>query len=351
MKRLLTAFLAATMAAALLAGCTGGSTSSAAPAADSSAAPAQSSSTASAPPAEEAPPAAQAASGEAEYAVILKNLTTDFWVNMKEGIEAKAAELGVKVDVYAAQSEEDTEGQLKIFENCLTKNYKAIGIAPLSPVNVVPAVVEANKKGIYVMNIDEKIDMETLKAQGGSVVAFATTDNVKVGEKGAQYIIDQLADGGKVAIIEGKAGNASGEDRKTGATNAFTAAGEKFEIVASLPADWDRQKALDAATSLIQSNPELKGIYCCNDTMALGAMQAVINANKVGEILVVGTDGNSEAIDSVNQGMLSATVAQDSAGIGAVSLEKMIDTVKAAPAIDVAAEPEMIPVESQLITK
>lgn len=343
MKKLLTALLAVSMTAALLAGCGSGGGSSAAPAADASTAP-------STEGASEAAPAGDAASGEAEYAVILKNQTTDFWVNMKEGVEKKAEELGVKVDIYAAQSEEDTEGQLKIFENCLTKNYKAIGIAPLSPVNVVPAVVEANKKGIYVMNIDEKIDMETLKAQGGSVIAFATTDNVKVGEKGAQYIIDQLPDGGKVAIIEGKAGNASGEDRKQGATNAFTAAGN-FEIVASLPADWDRQKALDAATSLIQGNPELKGIYCCNDTMALGAVQAVINANKIGEIFVVGTDGNTEAIDSVNQGMLSATVAQDSAGIGAVSLEKMVNTVKDAPAIDPETEPETIPVESKLITK
>ena len=71
------------------------------------------------------------------------------------------------------------------------------------------------------MNIDEKIDMDTLKNAGGSVIAFATTDNEKVGEKGANYIMEQLKNGGEVAIIEGKAGNASGEYRKNGATNAF----------------------------------------------------------------------------------------------------------------------------------
>ena len=200
------------------------------------------------------------------------------------------------------------------------------------------------------MNIDEKIDMDTLKNAGGSVIAFATTDNEKVGEKGENYIMEQLKDGGEVAIIEGKAGNASGEYRKNGAKNAFTA-NSAFKLVDSQPADWDRQKALDTAASMIQKYPNLKAIYCCNDTMALGALQAVKNANKLGKIMVVGTDGAAEPIDSVKAGELSATVAQDSAGIGAVSLKTMVETVKAGKAIDVNATPETIPVDSYIVTK
>lgn len=325
-KRILSVFLAAAMMVAA-AGC------SKAPAATSSA-PATSTAT---------------AAGQAEYAVILKNQSSDFWVKMKDGVEKQAKDLGIKVDVYAAQSEEDTEGQLKILESCLTKNYKAIGVAPLSPVNLIPGIVKANQKGIYVMDIDEKVDLATLKAQGGSVIGFATTDNVKVGEKGAGYIMDKAKEG-KVAIIEGKAGNASGEDRKKGATQAFEK-NDKFKIVGSLPADWDRQKALDVAASFIQQNPDLVGIYCCNDGMALGAMQAVINANKAGKIFVVGTDGDTEAIDSIKQNQLSATVAQDPANIGATALKEMVNAVKAQTKIDSNVEPKMIPVDSNLVTK
>ena len=176
---------------------------------------------------------------------------------MKTGIEEEAKKLGVTVDVFAANSEEDTEGQLRILENCVAKGYKAIGVAPLSPTNLINGIVAANQKGIYVMNIDEKVDMDTLKNAGGSVIAFATTDNVKVGEKGANYIISKLTSGGDVAIIEGKAGNASGEARKQGATDAFKAA-TGINLVGSQPADWDRQKALDTAASMIQQNPNLK---------------------------------------------------------------------------------------------
>lgn len=64
--------------------------------------------------------------------------------------------------------------------------------------------------------------MDNLKKAGGNVEAFVTTDNVAVGAKGAAFIIDKLgAEGGEVAIIEGKAGNASGEARRNGATEAF----------------------------------------------------------------------------------------------------------------------------------
>lgn len=287
---------------------------------------------------------------KAEVAIILKTLSNPFWVSMKEGIEKEAEKQGVKVDIFAANSEEDVQEQLKLLENLLGKDYKAIGVAPLSPVNLIPGIVEANKKGIYVVNIDEKIDMDQLKTSGGSVLAFVTTDNIKVGAKGAKFIVDKLVDGGEVAIIEGKAGNASGEFRKQGATEVFKS-NDKIKLVASQPADWDRSKALDLAANLIQKYPNLKAIYAANDTMALGALQAVMNANKQDKIIVVGTDGAPEALDSIKQKGLSATVAQDSANIGAESLKLLLEALKNKPEINPNNVPQEIPVESNLITQ
>ena len=287
---------------------------------------------------------------KAEVAIILKTLSNPFWVSMKEGIEKEAEKQGVKVDIFAANSEEDVQEQLKLLENLLGKDYKAIGVAPLSPVNLIPGIVEANKKGIYVVNIDEKIDMDQLKTSGGSVLAFVTTENIKVGAKGAKFIVDKLVDGGEVAIIEGKAGNASGEFRKQGATEVFKS-NDKIKLVASQPADWDRSKALDLAANLIQKYPNLKAIYAANDTMALGALQAVMNANKQDKIIVVGTDGAPEALDSIKQKGLSATVAQDSANIGAESLKLLLEALKNKPEINPNNIPQEIPVESNLITQ
>ncbi len=286
----------------------------------------------------------------AEIAIILKTLANPFWVSMKEGIEEKAKEMGIKVDIYAAQSEDDLQGQLNLFETAISKGYKAIGIAPLSPVNLNTAIANASKNGIYIANVDEKVDLEQLKSIGGSVIGFVTTDNVAVGAKAAGYIIEQLPNGGEVAIIEGKAGNASGEDRKNGAKKAFEE-NDKFTIVESQPADWDRTKALDVASNIISKYPDIKAFYACNDTMALGIQQAVVNAGKEEEILVVGTDGAPEAIESINNDGLSATVAQDPGKIGAMSLELLNNALKDKPEIDPNAELDVTPVDSKLINK
>ena len=287
----------------------------------------------------------------ADYAIVLKTLSNPFWVQMKDGIEAKAKELGVEVDIVASPSEEDFQAQLQLFEDMLNRDYKGFGFAPLSPVNLVNPAAAAYKKGKPIVNIDEKVDMKALEAAGANVEAFVTTDNVKVGEKGAKFIIEQLgAEGGEVAIVEGKAGNASGQARHDGAKAAFEAT-SNVKLVASQPADWDRLKALDVATNILQSSPDLKAFYCANDTMALGVMQAVQNAGKAGKVLVVGTDGAPEAREMVAAGRLTATVAQDPAQIGATSLEILVEAVKAGKLTAVGAEPKQVAVDSVLVTK
>ena len=336
-KRIVALGLAATMTAALLAGC--GNSSKETKAETKAETTAESTTEAA---------GENTAEGDYKYAVILKTQATDFWTKMWKGVEDKAEEMGITVDIYSAQNEEDFEGQVAILEKCINDGYDGIAIAPLSASNMV-STVAATKAEITIVNIDEKLDMEEMEKQGGAVVGFVTTDNVAVGAKGAGYIAENVEKGSKVAIIEGKAGNASGEDRRDGAKKAFEDAG--LEVVGSIPADWDRQKALDAATSFIQQNPDLKGIYCCNDTMALGALQAVINENKLGEIFVVGTDGDTEAVDSVNKGELSATVAQDPAGIGAKGLELLVEAVQAGNKGEVGVVPDMTPVDSVLVTK
>lgn len=281
--------------------------------------------------------------------VILKTLSNPFWTKMEDGIKEEAEKLGVEVDILAAQSEDDVQGQLKIFEDLLNKDYDGIAFAPISPVNLIPQAVNAYKKGIPTVNIDEKVDMDELVKAGGNVQAFVTTDNEKVGEQAANFIVEKIQSG-EVAIIEGKSGAASGEARKRGAEKVFKS-NSNIKLVASQPADWDRNKALDVVTNLLQRYPNLKAIYACNDTMALGALQAVQNAGKEKQVIVVGTDGTPEAIDSINKGGLTATIAQDSAEIGRRSLQLLVDAIKGKKLIGLEEEPEVVNVPSNLITK
>lgn len=286
-------------------------------------------------------------SQQAEYAVILKVLSSQFWQTMKTGIEAEAKKQNVKVDIYAANSEDDVEGQVALLENAISKGYKAIGVAPISNVNLNNAIADATKKGIKVVDIDEKLDLDSLVELGGACYAYVATDNKGVGKMAAEHLIELIGGQGEVAIVEGKAGAISGEQRRDGAKEAFEAA--NIKIVESQPADWDRTKAYDVVTNYITAHPNLKAIYCCNDTMAMGAMEAVLNSGK--DIKVCGTDGNTDAIQAVADGKLAATVLQDAAAIGAKGLDLMIEAVKTNAEMKPTTDVPTYGVEAILITK
>lgn len=285
------------------------------------------------------------ASEDVKVAVVLKTFATEFWQEMKEGVEDKGDELGIEVEVSGGESEDDVEGQLKLLENAVGKNYDAIGVAPISPDSLNNAIREATDAGIPVANLDEQVDMDNLNELGGSVQAFITTDNVAVGGMAADFIADNVNDGAEVAIIEGKSGNASGDDRRDGAREQFEEDG--LNVVESQPADWDRTKANDVAENFLSKYPDLEAIYAANDTMAMGAQSAVSSEGR--DVVVVGTDGNSDAIESVEDGQLAATVKQDSYQLGQDAVEKLYELATSDVDLSPDAEVEEITLEGILI--
>ena len=346
-KRVMAMVITGIMMVGVLAGCAG--TTSTSTTATTKAADASAATTSTATSAVDASAATTGAT-KIKVAIILKALANEHWVAMKDAFTSQAAELGIEADIYAVDSESDMQGQLQKFEDALGKGYQGIAFAPISPVNLIPTVVKANEKGIIVVNYDEKIDATELNNAGGYLAAFVTTDNEKIGEKAGQLIVDKLgASGGEVAIIEGLAGNATSNARKTG-VETILKANTSITIVGSQPGDWDRTKAMDVATNMMQSNPDLKAFYCCNDTMALGVLEAVTNAGKKDQIIVVGTDGVSEAVQSVADGGLTATVAQDPVGFATKTLAALMDAITNQQTGE-GGTPADVFVDSKLITK
>jgi D-allose transport system substrate-binding protein len=287
--------------------------------------------------------------GEERYAILLKPFSNEFWATMKAGVEGWAKENNVLVDVYGAESEENIPGQLNQLEDLVRKDYAGIGVAPLSPVNLIQGIIAANKKNIPVINVDEQVDFQQLRAQGGNMIGNYTTDNIAVGRKGGEFIVSKIGRGGKAAIIQGTGGNVTSRMRSQGAEEAMKAGG--VNVVAIQPGDWDRVKAMDVAANIMQANPDLKAFYCANDTMALGVLQAVQNANKTSQVIVVGTDAVPGAVESVKNGGLAATVGQDPVGIGIACLKDLIAAHRAGYTFDPKPEIQVKYIDSFLVTK
>ena len=242
--------------------------------------------------------------------VLVKTLINDFWLDLKNGYEDAAAEYGVEVEVFAAPTEGDLLLQQQILADMLAQDFDVICVSPITDTNLLSGLADATELGIPIVNVvDAHINPE-LEAQNTiDISTFIATDFVMHTETAMDFVAQDLgSEGGKVIHIMGLPGNPSAEQRKQGYLNGIENYSQ-LEDAGVFPGDWDRKKALDVATDVLQSQPDLRAIVGANDTMALGALQAVKNAGKLDEVTVVGVDAIPDAIRSITEGELKATVA------------------------------------------
>ncbi|MFB5284290.1 ribose ABC transporter substrate-binding protein RbsB [Peribacillus sp. Hz7] len=234
--------------------------------------------------------------------VSISTLNNPFFVSLKEGIEAKAKEKGMKVSVVDAQ--DDTAKQVSGIEDLILKKVDLLIINPTDSAAVSSAVQSANDAGIPVITVDRSADE-------GEVVTFIASDNVAGGEQAAKYIVEQLGENAKVVELEGVSGASATRERGEGFHNI---ADKQLDVLSSQTAEFDRTKGLNVMENMLQGNKDIQGVFAHNDEMALGAIEAIKATGK--DILVVGFDGNEDALKAVEAGDLSATVAQQPALIG-----------------------------------
>ena len=241
--------------------------------------------------------------------VVIVTLSNPFWVSMKDGYEKAAKEFGIQVDVQAAPQENSVTDQLNLLENMVAKGYDVIVAHPITAQNLIPGLVKATEKGIITIT-ETRTDIKAAKEAGAKPIAISMVNFYAQGKLGAQYIAQKLKKegGGKVAIIEGLPGAPQSEARRDGAKDVFNA-DPSIKLVSTQPGDWDRTKAYNITTNILQANPDLKGIMAANDTMALAAVEAIEAAGKKGQVTVVGIDLIPQAKDAIAEGRLGGSVA------------------------------------------
>lgn len=237
------------------------------------------------------------------FGVVAKAFQNEFWRIFKEGYEAGAKYisdqgLDITVDVQAPTGETDEMGQLAIVNNMINQGYDALLLSPISDANLTPAVETAAENNIPVTNVNDGLI--------ASAPYFVGPRAYENGELAAEWVSNKLGGEGEVAIVIGMPKSFAAPQRTAGFEDWCAANAPGINIVATQNADWDRNKAKELANTWIQQHPDLKAIFCNNDTMALGVVEAVEEAGA--DILVVGVDGIGEAYDSIRAGKLDATI-------------------------------------------
>lgn len=263
----------------------------------------------------------------------LSTLNNPFFVELRNGAQNKAKELGVKLIVVDAQDKPSK--QINDIEDLIQKKVDLIIINPTDSSAIVPAIESANKAKIPVITVDRG-------ASGGTVVAHIASDNVLGGRMAADFIAQALKGKGKVVMLIGIPGTSAARDRGAG----FEAQLKKYpgiQLVAKQTANFNRAEGLKVMENLLQAYPDIDAVFAQNDEMALGAIEAIKAAKKLGKIIVVGFDAIPDALEAVKKGEMAATVAQQPGLMGELAVEKAVDYLK--------TKTVYIPVDLKLVTK
>lgn len=244
---------------------------------------------------------------------VMKNLANEFWIALDDGYQNKAEEYGITVDSQATRTETDLQAQLAILEAMMSKDYDAYLLSPLSNENLDTVVPQIKAQGLPIVNVNCEFVSDA--------DVFVGSMQLDIGRLAGEYVAEKLGGEGKVAIIEGIPGSYTSTSRVQGFREVIESNYPGIEIVASQPADYEREKGMNVATNILNANPDLDAIYGCNDNMALGAIEAVRTMGKLGEILVIGIDGTPGAYESVAKGELTGTIDQFPTRTGEIAVE------------------------------
>jgi len=263
----------------------------------------------------------------------VSTLNNPFFVDLANGAEDKANELGVELLVVDAR--DDPAKQLNDIEDLILQRVDMILVNPTDSDAIVAAVEEANDAKIPVITVDRS-------ANGGKVLLHIASDNVAGGMMAGSFIAEQLGGKGKVIELVGVPGTSSARERGQG-FNEEISKYPGIEVVARQTANYNRAEGLTVMENLLQAYPDVDAVFAHNDEMALGALEAIKAAGKLQDIIIVGFDATPDALASVEKGELSATIAQQPYRMGELAVEKAYEYL--------TTETIYFPVPLQLVTK
>jgi len=244
-------------------------------------------------------------SDKVKIGVTLMDFSTEFGIGLKDYMTAKADAMG-DVELTVVDAGGDAAKQLQQVETFISQKVDAIIMQPQEQEACSPAIDKAKAAGIPIINCNSLTITEP--------DAYVGSNDSESAEIAMTYIAKQLGGKGNVLMMHGHPGQTAEVKRTEGAMDIL-AQNRDMTLLDEQTADWDRAEAMTLMENWIQAyGDQINAVFCQNDEMALGALNALVQAGKKDNVLVVGVDAIDDALQSVKDGKMDATVYQDCKG-------------------------------------
>jgi inositol transport system substrate-binding protein len=229
------------------------------------------------------------------------------------------------VDLTIVDANNDTAKQVGQVENFLAQGVDAVVVLPVDTAATGPmtkSVVAAGKPLVYV---------NRLPANLPKTVVYVGSDSIQAGIMNMEELGKAMGGKGNLAILMGELDNEAAIGRTEGIKKIVKEKFPGIKIVREETGNWKREQGKTIMENWLASGQEIDCVASNNDEMALGALQAIKAAGKLGKIPVGGTDGSHDALESMEHGELNNTVFQNPVGQGEQAVSAAYLLVKKEP--------------------
>jgi erythritol transport system substrate-binding protein len=233
-------------------------------------------------------------------AIITPSHDNPFFKAEADGAKAKAEQLGYETVVMVHG--DDANKQSQLIDTAIARGAKAIILDNAGADATVAAVKKAKDAGVPSFLIDREINV------AGVATVQIVSNNYQGAQIGAQEFVRLMGEKGNYIELTGKESDTNAGIRSQGYHDVIDDYPD-LTMVAQQTANWSQPEAFAKMESILQANPNIKGVISGNDTMAMGAWAALTAAGRT-DVILVGFDGSNDVRDSIKQGGIKATVLQ-----------------------------------------
>ena len=251
--------------------------------------------------------------------IIVNNPSNPYWFTEGQVAKKTAEDMGYEANVSAHKGDTNTES--KLIDTAITNKAKAIILDPANADGSIGAVRKAVAAGIPVIIINAEIN------QSGLAKAQLVSNNAQGAALGAMQWIESVGDSGDYVELFGAPSDNNAQTRSNGFETVLSQYPDLMKV-ASEVANWDRTQGYTKMQSILQANPNIKGVISGNDDMALGAIAALKEAGKLSQVKVGGFDGSPDAAEAILNGEMEYTVLQPVATFAAEAIRQADNVIK-----------------------